>query len=141
MTLEATCCPDAVRAGPLPAALPEGDQLVARADQFTCVEDALTAGLALPCQDVDPDLFFAETPAEVELAKALCTDCPVRLLCRSAAEQRQEPWGVWGGEWFVAGVAVDRKRPRGRPRKDGSVGPRPVTTPLTAPRARKEVAA
>jgi WhiB family transcriptional regulator, redox-sensing transcriptional regulator len=28
------------------------------------------------------------------------------------------PWGVWGGELFVAGRVVRRKRPRGRPRKD-----------------------
>ena len=33
------------------------------------------------------------------------------------ALERAEPWGVWGGELFVQGVVVPRKRPRGRPRK------------------------
>ena len=77
----------------------------------------VTRGIAeLPCRLVDPDLFFAEAPADVEEAKALCLDCPVRPACLTGALQRREPWGVWGGELFVAGVIVPRKRPRGRPR-------------------------
>ncbi len=76
------------------------------------------AGLALPCWDVDPDLFFAESPSDVELAKSLCLDCPVRLACLAAALERSEPWGVWGGELLLGGVVVPRKRPRGRPRKE-----------------------
>lgn len=72
---------------------------------------------ALPCRQVDPDTFFAEAPADVESAKALCRDCPVRELCLAGALERREPWGVWGGELFVQGVVVAHKRPRGRPRK------------------------
>ena len=75
------------------------------------------AGVALPCRAVDPDLFFAESPADVEEAKAVCTTCPARPGCLAAALDRREPWGVWGGELVVAGVVVPRKRPRGRPRK------------------------
>lgn len=75
--------------------------------------------LGLPCRN-DPDLFFAETPEEVERAKALCADCPARLACLAGAKERQEPWGVWGGELFVRGAVVPRKRPRGRPRKDAA---------------------
>lgn len=71
----------------------------------------------LPCHTVEPDTFFAETPAEVEFAKALCTDCPIRAECLAGAIERAEPWGVWGGELFIGGVIVARKRPRGRPRK------------------------
>jgi len=71
----------------------------------------------LPCRFVDPDLFFAEAPADVEAAKALCVACPIREACLAGALERREPWGVWGGELFVAGVVVARKRPRGRPRK------------------------
>ena len=71
----------------------------------------------LPCRTDDPELFFADLPADVEAAKALCSTCPARLDCLSGALERQEPWGVWGGEWFVQGVVVARKRPRGRPRK------------------------
>jgi WhiB family redox-sensing transcriptional regulator len=72
----------------------------------------------LPCRSFDPDLFFAETPADVEYAKTICADCPVRAACLAGALERREPWGVWGGELFIAGVVVPRKRPRGRPRKD-----------------------
>jgi WhiB family redox-sensing transcriptional regulator len=74
-------------------------------------------GELLPCREVDPELFFAEVPADVEEAKALCRDCPIREACLAGALQRREPWGVWGGELFVAGVVVARKRPRRRPRK------------------------
>jgi len=70
----------------------------------------------LPCTD-DPELFFAESPADVESAKALCRDCAARLACLSGALERKEPWGVWGGELFLHGTVVPRKRPRGRPRK------------------------
>jgi WhiB family redox-sensing transcriptional regulator len=72
---------------------------------------------ALPCHLVDPDLFFAESPADVERAKALCAECPLRATCLADALARREPWGVWGGELVVQGVIVPRKRPRGRPRK------------------------
>lgn len=72
----------------------------------------------LPCRNFDPDLWFAEAPAELELAKSLCGDCPVRVECLASALERQEPWGVWGGEIFERGAVVPRKRPRGRPRKE-----------------------
>ena len=75
------------------------------------------SGAAIPCRANDPELFFAELPADVERAKALCTGCPVRMACMAGALERREPWGVWGGELFVQGVVVPRKRPRGRPRK------------------------
>jgi WhiB family redox-sensing transcriptional regulator len=71
----------------------------------------------LPCRVNDPELFFAESPADVEYAKTLCATCPARQDCLNGALERREPWGVWGGEWFVQGVVVPRKRPRGRPRK------------------------
>jgi WhiB family redox-sensing transcriptional regulator len=71
----------------------------------------------LPCRVEDPELWFAETPAQLEQAKALCGDCPVRNACLEGALDRGEPWGVWGGEIFERGVVIARKRPRGRPRK------------------------
>ena len=70
----------------------------------------------LPCAS-DPELFFAESPSDVEDAKALCRDCPGRIACFAGAVERREPWGVWGGELFLRGEVVPRKRPRGRPRK------------------------
>lgn len=72
---------------------------------------------SIPCRK-DPELWFAESPADVELAKQLCRVCPVREQCLAGATERAEPWGVWGGELFVSGVIVARKRPRGRPRKN-----------------------
>lgn len=79
----------------------------------------------LPCRLVDPEVFFAESPVDVESAKALCRDCPIRAVCLAGALERREPWGVWGGELFVQGVVVPRKRPRGRPRKP--LAPEPLT--------------
>jgi WhiB family redox-sensing transcriptional regulator len=72
----------------------------------------------VPCRVEDPDLWFADLPAELERAKAMCLGCPARLACLTGALERREPWGVWGGEIFERGAIVARKRPRGRPRKD-----------------------
>lgn len=71
----------------------------------------------IPCRAHDAELWFAELPADVELAKSLCGDCPVRTACLAGALERREPWGVWGGQLLVQGAVVARKRPRGRPRK------------------------
>lgn len=71
----------------------------------------------VPCRSGDPDLWFAEAPSDLEYAKQLCADCPVRAECLAGALARREPWGVWGGEIFERGAVVGRKRPRGRPRK------------------------
>ena len=80
--------------------------------------EAERAGLELPCRVQDPELWFAESPAELELAKSYCLQCPVRAACLSGALERREPWGVWGGEIFERGAVIARKRPRGRPRKE-----------------------
>jgi WhiB family transcriptional regulator, redox-sensing transcriptional regulator len=70
----------------------------------------------LPCR-TDAELFFAESPEDVEYAKSLCQPCPLRRECLNMALERREPWGVWGGELLVYGTIVPYKRPRGRPRK------------------------
>ena len=80
------------------------------------------SGAALPVRSDppctrDPELFFAESPQDVEQAKAMCLGCRVRLACLAGALERREPCGVWGGELLMHGVIVPRKRPRGRPRK------------------------
>ncbi len=85
----------------------------------------------LPCTE-DPELFFAESPEDVESAKALCVGCAARLACRAGAMERREPWGVWGGELFLRGEVVPRGPPgatpgaaRGsaRPVRPGGLGP------------------
>ena len=78
-------------------------------------------GHEMPCQANDPELWFAERPEDVEFAKTLCGMCPARIQCLAGALDRQEPWGVWGGQLLVQGAVVARKRPRGRPRKDANV--------------------
>lgn len=88
------------------------------ATRATQVEFDALVSLLVPCRANDAELWFAERTAEVEQAKALCATCPVRQGCLEGAIERQEPWGVWGGEVFVDGVVVARKRGRGRPRKD-----------------------
>lgn len=80
------------------------------------------AGSGLPCQAHDPDLWFADTPSDVERAKALCEGCPVRSACLAGAIDRREPTGVWGGHLLDQGRVVTHKRARGRPPK-GSVAP------------------
>jgi len=71
----------------------------------------------VPCRINDAELWFAESPADVEFAKSLCQACPVLGQCLAGALDRREPWGVWGGQLFIGGEVVARKRPRGRPRK------------------------
>lgn len=90
-----------------------GDGVARLHDAADGIDEAL-----LPCRASDPELWFAELPADVEHAKVLCQDCPVRQMCLGGALARREPWGVWGGELFLQGAVIPRKRPRGRPRKD-----------------------
>ncbi|KOU20786.1 DNA-binding protein [Streptomyces sp. WM6373] len=86
---------------------------------LTALDDAIeNLGVPVPCRTFDPEVFFAESPADVEYAKSLCRTCPLVEACLAGAVERREPWGVWGGELFVQGVVVARKRPRGRPRKN-----------------------
>jgi len=77
---------------------------------------AMPAGLDLACMQ-DPELFFAESPQDVDRAKAMCRGCAARIACLAGALERCEPWGVWGGELLVQGAIVPFKRPRGRPGK------------------------
>jgi len=51
------------------------------ANQFTVAGSAtaLPVGLDLPCAE-DPELFFAESPEDVETAKAMCRGCKARLV-------------------------------------------------------------
>ena len=92
-------------------------------------QDTTGLSLDLPCTR-DPELFFAESPQDVEEAKAMCRGCRARLACLAGALERGEPWGVWGGELLMSGAIVPRKRPRGRPRKDVVTRSGPTPEPL-----------
>jgi WhiB family transcriptional regulator, redox-sensing transcriptional regulator len=63
-------------------------------------------------------LFFSDSIPDIIAAKAICARCPVRVECLRGALARREPWGVWGGELFVNGRVLPKKRPRGRPPKN-----------------------
>jgi WhiB family transcriptional regulator, redox-sensing transcriptional regulator len=47
----------------------------------------------------------------------MCAKCPLRSNCLREALDREEPWGVWGGELLLNGRIVTSKRPCGRPPK------------------------
>lgn len=51
-----------------------------------------------PCGS-NPALFTADKlpSGDLRLAKAVCAECPVRDLCLTAAIERAEPVGIWGG--------------------------------------------
>lgn len=95
-------------------------QVPSATDLAMLLDAALGEGLEQPCRIYDPDLWFAESPADLERAKQLCGGCPARAHCLATALARRESCGVWGGEILQHGVVLARKRPRGRPRKDQS---------------------
>jgi WhiB family redox-sensing transcriptional regulator len=70
-----------------------------------------------------PELFFAEDPQDVLLAKELCHHCPIQAACLAGALERGEPCGVWGGELLLRGSVIAEKRARGRPRKHAYARP------------------
>ena len=67
-------------------------------------------------------LFFSDENIDIARAKAICTRCALSASCLDGALEREEPWGVWGGELIENGRIVVDRRPRGRP----SVLPKPI---------------
>ena len=67
-------------------------------------------------------LFFSDENIDIARAKAICTRCALSASCLNGALEREEPWGVWGGELIENGRIVVDRRPRGRP----SVLPKPI---------------
>ena len=58
--------------------------------------NALTVGVdsELPCRQYDPDLWFADVPADLEVAKTLCGGCPLKVECLAGALERGPFRGV-----------------------------------------------
>lgn len=54
------------------------------------------------CRGMDPDVFFPNhldtIEEDREIAKRVCSNCPVATQCRDMARLRNEEYGVWGGE-------------------------------------------
>lgn len=92
-------------------------------DRFDDLTDQLTDHVARPvarCADGNgtlTPLFFSDHVIDIARAKAICAKCGQRESCLSDALERQEPWGVWGGELLSSGRIVVNKRPCGRPPK------------------------
>lgn len=100
-------------------------------DELLRLDEATWPVSSAACLSADPELFFSENPADLELAKLVCEPCPLRQRCLEGALERQEPHGVWGGQILADGVVIARKRPRGRPRKH----PAPEPSAELAPRS------
>ena len=64
----------------------------------------LWASLAA-CRGVGVDLFYSDEPEDIADAKALCSRCEVRELCREYAATWNDSEGLWGGE-----TAEERQR-------------------------------
>lgn len=62
-------------------------------------------------------LFFSDHVLDIARAKAICAKCALSDSCLTDAIDREEPWGVWGGELLSGGRIVAHKRPGGRPPK------------------------
>jgi Transcription factor WhiB len=62
-------------------------------------------------------LFFSDDIIDIARAKAICGKCVLAPACLRSAQEREEPWGVWGGELLLNGRIVTNKRPCGRPPK------------------------
>ena len=87
-------------------------------------------------------LFFSDHVLDIARAKAICRRCARRESCLRDALDREEPWGVWGGELLSIGRVVTHKRPGGRPPKRprppvvvdefGIVDPQPRLAPVGA---------
>jgi WhiB family redox-sensing transcriptional regulator len=70
-----------------------------------------------PCQETDPEAFYAEKGdwGSIRQAKKLCDSCPVIKECGEYAIAAMEPYGVWGGLTPRERVAL-RGLGRGRPK-------------------------
>lgn len=76
------------------------------------------------CLQGDPELFYHPEQARgsskakrESLAKAICDECPVKVMCRDQARANREEYGVWGGEteverraWLRAQRLSERKK-------------------------------
>src|SRR6056297_1800199 len=62
-------------------------------------------------------LFFSDNVIDIGRAKAMCGRCALQADCLAGALEREEPWGVWGGELLSGGRIIANKRPCGRPPK------------------------
>ena len=76
-----------------------------------------TAPKACTLPEVDPALFFPDSPEQLAAARAVCAGCPFVRDCLAEALALGTTDGVWGGVLLERGATVLQKRRPGRPRK------------------------
>lgn len=80
--------------------------------------------MSTPCQETDPEIWF--DTRQIDLAVALCTDCPIKAACYAKAVENDEGYGVWGGTDFNRSFVPAFKMPAetvGNPVKKISIWP------------------
>lgn len=71
---------------------------------------ATTPGL--PCQTIDPELWFSTNPTERHYAAQQCRrTCPLLLACMRHALHTHERHGVWGGVDFQTRTTRHTQQP------------------------------
>jgi hypothetical protein len=64
------------------------------------------------CAGMDIDVFFEQK--NIAEAKKVCSTCPLATLCRDAAREREDEFGVFGGESYSERVhAVNTAKGKG----------------------------
>jgi hypothetical protein len=78
---------------------PRAGQAMTATDELNRALLSLAAAGDRPrCSDpITRELWTAEHAAHRAIAVKWCKRCPVLVLCRQAAEERNEQFGVWGG--------------------------------------------
>ncbi len=61
------------------------------------IDAAVKAGQSVPCRQPDAYGWLSDDPDLHAAAAKACKDCPVIKLCRAAAADSRERFGVWGG--------------------------------------------
>ena len=49
------------------------------------------------CRDIPPSVFFPSDGVGVDVARRICSECPVREPCLEYALRNRIDHGVWGG--------------------------------------------
>lgn len=63
-------------------------------------------------------LFFSDDDFDIARAKKICSTCRLQASCLAGALERNEAYGVWGGQLLIDGEPVRFTRRRGRPAAD-----------------------
>ncbi|MCZ7434791.1 WhiB family transcriptional regulator [Micromonospora sp. WMMC241] len=68
------------------------------------------------CRGQNTDLFFSDKPTDIDAAKAICGDCPLRIRCRRWAidQPTDKVYGVWGATSHADRKAIKRRKNSGR---------------------------